>query len=142
VQRCDAAQAALQTFSAELTAAETKRGEAYAAVRTAALAVVAAIIDDQVETLRQQQVEVVQQRRRLQALASWWPDASGPMKLSASSVQVLSTVPDFDLPGVRGIDNSAPKVWTDLLAALIDGDAEATYPPSALAASPPTVEAA
>lgn len=119
-------EAALRTFTAELTQARTTRGNALAAVRSAAKAVAGAEIDRQAELARQQLNAALVARRRLQGLAAWWPDAGGCIALAPATLEFFTNAPDFG--GFRiGTDNGAPAVWTDLLARLIGGDAEAAY---------------
>jgi hypothetical protein len=109
-----------------LSEAEARLGQAHAAVRAAAKAVVGALIDAQAEATRQQLTDLLQHRTRLQQLASWWPDAGGGIKLAPSTLEFLTSAPDFGAVRV-GIDNGAPPSWTDLLDRLISGDAEAIY---------------
>jgi hypothetical protein len=58
--------------------------------------VVAAIIDDRAEAYRRRLAEVLAERKRLISLSSWWPDASGAVKLAPASVATLSTPIDAE----------------------------------------------
>lgn len=125
VTRAQLAEKALQRFRQELAHASNNLGEARSMVRDAAKAVTAAVIDQQAESYRQRLADLVAERRRLLALASWWPDASGPLKLAPASAEILTAPVDFG--GLRvGTDTSAPREWKSLLDRLMT-DAEAMY---------------
>jgi hypothetical protein len=125
IARMQRAEQALHRFRAELTEAEGKLAGANGAIRAAAHACIAALIDEQCERLRQMQAETARFKARLLALSNWWPSSAGPIQLSRVSTEILTTPVDPD--AIRmSVSNDAPPQWRDLLDRLIGGDADAT----------------
>jgi hypothetical protein len=128
VTRAQLTEKALQRFRQELTEAEARLSAARSHVREAAKSVVAGLIDAECEAARLALHAVLKTRQRLLNLSSWWPDAAGPIKLSAASAESLTAPLDLDAFRL-GVSSGAPQAWQDLLAKLIAGDSEAVYQP-------------
>jgi hypothetical protein len=97
MQRVQATQSAVEKFAGEDEQARSRLSEAVAAVRAAALAVLALYLERDCQRLRELEEVCLQFRADcLKASQVWMSAADGPIKLSEASATLLTNPPDYD----------------------------------------------
>jgi len=118
----------LKRFKGEAVEADNRLNTAVAAVRKAALQVVAALADRECELLRQIEEHALRYRAELLGVASWWPDAAtGPIALSRAAAVLLEAPPDWDRARLMVSMEKSTVPWKAMLKRLVQGDVEADF---------------
>src|SRR5262249_49484936 len=85
---------ALTKFQTEHQEAQSRLGDAAAAVRHAAIQLMGVMLDQQVEKLRNLENFALQVRADLLKVTQYWPSTSGAIPLSESGAVYLGQMPD------------------------------------------------
>jgi hypothetical protein len=128
--RVAAAEAAQASFDAELAAAGLRLGNANTAVRQSAAAVIGALVERECEALRALESRAAARRADLVAVASWWPDPGGPLRLAPAAASYIANRPapvepvgDYAMQASAQARRSAP--WRETFDRLVASEIEA-----------------
>ncbi len=128
LDRLHAAEQAQQRFAKELGDATTALSNSLSAIRRAAAAVIAGLLERETENLRAAEQRAALLRAELNSVAGWWPSAEiGVLKISpASAPCIAEPVAWRDQPAVRQ-GTGWLKPWQSVFDRLCQGDVESDF---------------
>jgi len=128
VDRVRMTEAVLTKLKSELSSATATLSDALNAVRKAAIQVVAAMLDRDVEQLRTLEDYALRFRADLLAVSTWWPSVEDKaIPIARSSAVLLERVPDFDRAKLLTNTTQATAPFKAVLEELIQGNADADF---------------